>query len=197
MIENLRSAIARLAAGPRRRIAGWLEGLQPRERRMVLTAAAVAALLFAWLAIAEPITDALARLDRGLAAARRDSVTVGELTGRYRTMRDEVSHLEEAMSGAQGANSAFAQLESIAVPIVGRDKITAMNPTTRTVGDKLSEESVEMRVEGIQMKSLVSLLYAIEQRDKPMHLARVSFKRKYKNPELVDATLVVSRLRGS
>ena len=56
---------------------------------------------------------------------------------------------------------------------------------------------MEMRVEGIQMKSLVSLLYAIEQRDKPMHLARVSFKRKYKNPELVDATLVVSRLRGS
>ena len=40
-------------------------------------------------------------------------------------------------------------------------------------------------------------VHAIEQRDKPMHLARVSFKRKYKNPELVDATLVVSRLRPS
>ncbi len=197
MIDRLRDPLSRLVAGPRARVAAWLDGLQPRERRLVLGAAAVSALLVAWLGIVEPIQDSIATLDRGLAAARRDASTVGELAASYRSLEAEVGRLEDSLSGDREANSAFARLESIAVPIVGREKITAMNPSTRTVADNLTEESVEMRVEGIPMRQLVSLLHAIEQRDKPMHLARVSFKRKYKNPELVDATLVVSRLRSS
>ncbi|MFM7140330.1 MAG: type II secretion system protein GspM [Alphaproteobacteria bacterium] len=197
MIARLRDALAAALAGPRARFSGWLDGLQPRERRLVWAAAAVSAALVAWLGVVEPVQDSIATLDRGLAAARRDAASVGELAGRYRSLKGELDRLETSLSGDKETNSAFARLESIAVPIVGREKITAMNPSTRTVADSLTEESVEMRVEGIPMRQLVSLLYAIEQRDKPMHLARVSFKRKYKNPELVDATLVVSRLSPS
>lgn len=197
MIARFKDGLPRLLAGPRARVAAWLDGLQPRERRLVLGAAAVSTALVAWLGVVEPVQDSIATLDRGLAAARRDASTVGDLAAGYRSLKSEVGRLEESLSGDRETNSAFARLESIAVPIVGREKITAMNPSTRTVADGLTEESVEMRVEGIPMRQLVSLLHAIEQRDKPMHLARVSFKRKYKNPELLDATVVVSRLRSS
>lgn len=197
MISRVRETMDRLVSGPRARLSAWLDGLQPRERRLVGVAAAVSAALVAWLGVVEPIRESIATLDRGLAAARRDAASVGELATRYRSLKGDLDRLETSLAGDKETNSAFARLESIAVPIVGREKITAMNPTSRTVGDDLTEEAVEMRVEGIPMRQLVSLLHAIEQRDKPMHLARVSFKRKYKNPELVDATLVVSRLRPS
>ena len=197
MISRLGEALGRLLAVPRARLSAWLDGLQPRERRLVLGAAAVSGLLLAWLAVVEPFQESVATLERGLVAARRDAGAVGELAAGYRSLKSEVDRLETSLSGDRETDSAFARLESIAVPIVGRERITAMNPSTRAVADGLTEEAVEMRVEGIPMRQLVSLLHAIEQRDRPMHLARVSFKRKYKNPELVDATLVVSRLRPS
>jgi hypothetical protein len=52
-----------------------------------------------------------------------------------------------------------------------------------------------MRLEGIPMQDLIELLYAIEYRDPPLRVTRLSFKRQYKEPTLLDATLVVGRLR--
>ncbi|HZR83173.1 MAG TPA: type II secretion system protein GspM [Candidatus Binatia bacterium] len=190
----LRDTVQGALAAPRARVADWLEQLQPRERWMVGAAAVAAGLLIVWLAIVAPIQDALERLDRGLAAARRDAAAIGQLAGRYRSLRAQVSALEQAAGSTGDEASVFAQLESIAVPIAGREHITAMNPSSRPVADDLTEEAVEVRVEGIPMRSLVSLLHALEHRERPLPLVRVSVKRQYKNPELVDATLVVARL---
>jgi type II secretory pathway component PulM len=194
--RNVLAPLQDALAVPRARVTGWLEGLQPRERRLVVAGAVAAALLFAWIAVIEPIGEAIERLDRGLTVARRDAASIDELAARHRRLSAEVSGLERGSAAGDDAGaSVFAQLESIAVPIAGRERITAMNPSTRTVADNLTEEAVELRLEGVTMRSLVSLLHALEHRDRPMALVRVSFKRQYKNPELVDATLVVARLR--
>jgi type II secretory pathway component PulM len=192
MLDGVRDALAI----PRARMAQWLDQLQPRERGLVIAGAIAAGLLFVWIAVIEPIGDAIERLDRGLVAARRDAAAIDELAARHRRLSSEVRALESGAGQGDGpAISVFAQLESIAVPIAGRERITAMNPSTRTVADNLTEESVELRLEGIPMRSLVGLLHALEHRERPMSLVRLSFKRQFKNPELVDATLVVARLR--
>lgn len=198
MTGAIRAALGSALAGPRARVGDWLGQLQPRERLLVLLAGGATALLALWLGIVEPVGEAISRLDRGLTAARRDAATIDELVARHRALAAEVSRLESASSGgdAQSA-SVFAQLEAIAVPIAGRDHIGAMNPSTRQVADRLTEESVEMRVEGIPMRALLNLLWAIEHRDRPLQLAKLSFKRQYKNPALVDATIVVARLKSS
>jgi type II secretory pathway component PulM len=188
-----RRFLERAVAKPRQRVAAFLEQLQPRERRFVVLAAGAAAVLVVWLAILDPIADSVASLDRDLTRTRRDAAQIGDLVARYKTLQGDVTTLERANASHAG-ESAFAQLESIAVPIVGREHITAMNPSTRAVGEKLQEESVEMRIEGVPMRGLISLLYAIENRDRPMQAVRVAFKREFKNPELIDATLVVARV---
>lgn len=196
MIERIRAAIERAIAGPRARITEWLNQLQPRERWMVLAASSVAAILILWLGVIDPLGDSLDSLDRSLAVARRDAGAVGELVSRYRRLSAEVAQIEQSAGSQDTQGSVFAQLESIAVPIAGRERITAMNPSTRTVADKLTEETVELRLEGVPMRTLINLLYSIEHRDRPLALVRLSFKRQFKSPELVDATLVVARLRA-
>jgi type II secretory pathway component PulM len=189
-----RRLIERAVAGPRQRVSAFLEQLQPRERRLVVWATVATAALLVWFAVIDPIADSVASLDRDLTRTRRDAAQIGDLVARYKGLQSDVAALERANASHAG-ESAFAQLESIAVPIVGREHITAMNPSTRAVGEKLQEESVEMHVEGVPMRGLISLLYSIENRDRPMQAVRVAFKRQYKNPELVDATLVVARVR--
>ena len=196
MIERLPAVLRDALAAPRARMAGWFAQLETRERRLVVGGAIAALCVVVWLGVVEPIGEALERLDRGIQAARRDAAVVGGLAARYKRLQAQASGLERASADESGNTSVFAQLESIAVPIAGRERIAAMNPSTRSVGERLTEESVELRLEGVPMRSLVSLLHAIEQRDRPLALVRVSFKRQYKNPELVDATLVVARLRS-
>ena len=187
--------LARLVGIPRVRLAQLLERLEPRERRMVVAAAVVLALIIVWLAIVDPVLDTFDRLDRSLALARRQAAGISELASRYTALSGQVAAAEHAASSDQGGASLFAQLESVAVPAVGRDHISSMNPSSRQVGDKLVEESVEMHVEGTGLRELLTLLHSIERSGRPMRLARISLKRQYKNPGLLDVNLAVTRLR--
>ena len=148
-----------------------------------------------WLGVVEPLGESLARLERDVARGREDAASIGDLVERYRTLRSEVDRLERGATGEQGGASLFAQLEAIAVPVAGRERIVAMNPSTRAIGNELQQEMVEMRIEGITMRALVNLLYAVENREPPIAVERVAVKRQYKDQSRVDATVVVARLR--
>jgi hypothetical protein len=187
--------LARLVGPLRDRAAGALGRLAPRERALVLAALAVTALLVVWLGMVEPLRGALSRLERDVVRARSDAATIGELVARYRALRGEVDALERGASADVSGPSLFAQLESVSVPIAGRERIVAMNPSTRTIGNELAQELVEMRIEGITMRALVNLLYAIENRDPPISIERLAVKRQYKDQTRVDATVVVARIR--
>ena len=189
------SAFGRLVGPLRERAGEALRRLAPRERMMVLVAGGVTLLLIVWLGVVDPLVESLAKLDRDVARGRDDAATIGDLVGRYRALRGDVDKLEKGAASDQGGASLFAQLESIAVPIAGRERIIAMNPSTRAVGNELQEELVEVRIEGITMRALVSLLYAVESRDPPIAVERLAVKREYKDQSRIDATVVVSRLR--
>jgi len=186
--------LGRALAAPRVRLAQVLARLQPREQRMVVAAAVITAAIVVWLAVIDPIMGAVARLDRSLELARRQAASISELAAHYSALRAEVEGAEHGAAADHGGASLFARLESIAVPAVGREHISSMNPSSRQVGEKFVEESVELHLEGVAMRDLLTLLYAIEQSG-PMRLARISFKRQYKNQSLLDANLVVVRLR--
>lgn len=187
--------LARLVSPLRERASEILGRLAPRERAMLFGAGVVTVLLILWLGIVEPLGESLARLDREVARAREDAAAIDGLVSRYRTLRSEVDALERGATADRGGASLFAQLESISVPIAGRERIIAMNPSTREVAGELTEETVEMRIEGITMRGLVSLLHAIESRDPPISIERVAVKRQYKDQTRVDATVAVTRLR--
>ena len=186
--------IERLLEGPRARITEFLARISPRERSLLYGALAISAALVLWLLVYEPMTNTLSRLDRQINTARRDAALVAALAQRYQTLRQAVGELEGDGTNTQNDASLFAQLESTTVPIVGRERIVSMNPSSRPVGDRFEEELVDMRLEGVPLREAIELLYTIEYKDPPMRLSRAAFKREYKDPSLVDATLVVARL---
>lgn len=172
----------------------WLDGLAPRERILVYIAAPVTLVIVAWLGVYEPMADSLTRLDRNLERARTDARSLEELVVRHQALSREVSRLEKkAQRGGDG--SLFSQLESITVPVIGREGISSMNPTIRDVDEDFREESIDMRLEGVSSQRFIRLLHAIEVRSGGMNVERATFKRQYKDPTLLDATIVVSRLQ--
>ena len=187
--------LERLLAMPRERRAGFLAGLEARERVLLFAGVSVAVLLLLWLAVWEPLVGQLDGLDRNIAAAQRDQAEIARLKGRYEELQSQVQDLERRAGGTEGGASLFAQLESVTVPIIGRDRIASMSPQTRSVGDRFEEESVDMRIDGVPVRELVKLLHEIEDGSPPMDVSRATFKRQYKDQSQLDVSLVVARLK--
>jgi general secretion pathway protein M len=187
--------VQRLVGPLRERVRTFVAGLEPRERNLLYVAAGVTVVLLLWLAVWEPLAGQLDGLDQKIAAAQRDLGEIERLKVRHAELEQQVAELERRAGGSENAASLFAQLESVTVPIVGRERITAMNPQSRAVGDRFEEESVDMRLDGIPVRELVKLLHEIEDGDPPMEVARAAFKRQYKDQTQLDVSLVVARLK--
>ena len=187
--------LERLLAAPRERLAAFLAGLEARERVLLFAGVSVAVLLLLWLAVWEPLAGQLEGLDRNITAAQRDHAEIARLKGRYEELQTQVQELERRAGGTEGGASLFAQLESVTVPIIGRERIASMSPQTRSVGDRFEEESVDMRIDGVPVRELVKLLHEIEDGSPPMEVSRATFKRQYKDQTQLDVSLVAARLK--
>jgi hypothetical protein len=93
--------------------------------------------------------------------------------------------------------SLFAHLEAIGREVLGRERIAAMNPSTRTVSDELQEDDVEMRLSGVPLPDLTRLLYRIEKGSLPLLVSRLQMKKRFDESSLFDVVLVVGRLRAT
>lgn len=178
----------------RRRLEQLLERLAPRERVLV-GAAAVAAVLLALWAIAGMLADRRATLAAQIAASERDLGEIRGLRDRYLRLRAEDEAVRRKLASGGADFSLFSHLEGVSRDVLARERVAAMNPSTRNVTDELQEEDVEMRLSGVSLRDLVGLLYRVEKGDLPLLVSRLQVKKRFDQPYVFDATLVVARLR--
>ena len=176
------------------RLGALVERLSPRERLLVGLAAAAAVAIGVWL-IGGALADRRATLVAQIAASERDLVQIARLRDRYQQLKAEGDAVRGKLARGGADFSLFSHLEGVARDVVSRERIAAMNPSTRTVSEELQEEDVEMRLSGVSLRELVGLLYRVEKTDLPLLITRVQMKKRFDEPFIYDATLVVGRLR--
>ena len=52
-----------------------------------------------------------------------------------------------------------------------------------------------MRLSGVSLREVVALLYRVEKADLPLLVSRLQMKKRFDQPFVYDATLVIGRLR--
>ena len=130
-----------------------------------------------------------------IAASERDVGEMTRLRDRYLQLRAERDVVRRKLDRGGADFSLFSHLEGVTRDVVSRERIAAMNPSTRTVAEDLQEEDVEMRLSGVSLREVVALLYRVEKTDLPLLVSRVQMKKRFDQPFVYDATLVVGRLR--
>jgi type II secretory pathway component PulM len=178
----------------RRRLDQLLERLSPRERVLLGAAGAAASFVLVWL-VAGTLAERRATLVAQIAAAERDRAAVAALRDRTLRLRAENDAVRRKLAAVGADFSLFSHLEGVARETVSRERLAAMNPSTRTVAEGLQQEEVELRLAGVSLRDLVALLYRVEKRDLPVLVSRLQMKKRYDEPYRFDATLVVGRLR--
>jgi len=176
------------------RLAVLIERLSPRERVLLATGAAAGVLVLVWV-VAGALAERRAALVAQIAASERDVTEIGRLRDRYLQLRSDRDAVRRKLDRGGADFSLFAHLEGVARDVLARDRIAAMNPSTRNVAEDLQEEDVEMRLAGVSLRELVALLYRVEKSDLPILVSRLQMKKRFDQPLVYDATLVVGRLR--
>ncbi len=176
------------------RLAGLVERLSPRERVLLGAGAAAGVVVLVW-ALAGALGEQRAALQAQIAASERDLAEMGRLRDRYLQLRAERDVVRRKLERGGADFSLFSHLEGVTRDVTSRDRVAAMNPSTRTVGEDLQEEDVEMRLSGVSLREVVSLLYRVEKTELPLLVSRIQMKKRYDQPFVYDATLVVGRLR--
>ncbi len=178
------------------RLAVLIERLSPRERVLLAVGAAAGVLVLIWV-VAGALADRRAALVAQIAAGERDLAEMGRLRDRYLQLRGERDVVRRKLERGGADFSLFAHLEGVTRDVLSRERIAAMNPSTRSVAEDLQEEDVEMRLSGVSLRELVALLYRVEKTDLPILVSRLQMKKRFDQPFVYDATLVVGRLRPS
>jgi hypothetical protein len=178
------------------RLAVLVERLSPRERVLLGVGAGAGLLVLIWV-LAGTLAERRAALLAQIATSERDVTEMGRLRDRYLQLRGERDVVRRKLERGGADFSLFSHLEGVARDVVTRERIAAMNPSTRSVAEDLQEEDVEMRLSGVSLREIVALLYRVEKSDLPILVSRIQMKKRFDQPFVYDATLVVGRLRPS
>jgi hypothetical protein len=176
------------------RFAVLIERLSPRERVLVGAGAVIGVVVLVW-ALAGVLAERRTTLQAQIAASERDLAEMGRLRDHYLQLRAERDVVRRTLERGGTDFSLFSHLEGVTRDVVSRDRIAAMNPSTRTVAEDLQEEDVEMRLSGVSLREVVALLYRVEKTDLPLLVSRIQMKKRFDQPFVYDATLVIGRLR--
>jgi len=176
------------------RLAALIERLSPRERVLLGVGVAAGLVVGVW-ALAGFLAERRATLQAQIAASERDVVEMARLRDRYLHLRTERDVVRRKLEHGGADFSLFSHLEAVTRDTLSRDRVAAMNPSTRTLAEDLQEEDVEMRLSGVSLRELVDLLYDVEKSDLPLLVSRLQMKKRFDQPFVYDAVLVVGRLR--
>jgi hypothetical protein len=80
---------------------------------------------------------------------------------------------------------------------VTREKILAMAPSSKTIGNEFVEDSVEMRLSGVTLQQVVGLLFEVENAPAPLRVSRIQMKKRLNEQYNFDVTVVVSAIKSA
>lgn len=169
----------------------FVSRLAPRERWFVGAAVMTLGCLLSYVLLIEPVWEAYDRSQARVAAKDRELKEVLALQQTYQTLSRETRRAQAATSAEF---SPFAFLENITTQVVGREKVSAINPADRETQGGISRETIEVQLQGVSLRQLVELLHKMQTANVHLQTTRLSIKKHYKDPYSFDVFLTTLAL---
>lgn len=135
--------------------------------------------------------DSLARLDRQVEAARSELKGFDAKLMEYQALERSLNALKVGSRG----KSLISSVEDAAAAVDARAQLAYVRPQPDNNRDGLVEESVEIRLEKLQLNQLVELLYRFETARSALKISQLRLRTRFENPAQLDAVILLSRFR--
>jgi type II secretory pathway component PulM len=169
----------------------FFQNLQLREKIFVVCAAVAAALFLLFMLVIAPVLDRSALLDRQIRKAEQDVMSIKALSREYQQYKDTLAHLEKLIS--EGSDVALmTQLATLARKAGVDNHISSMTPSVNSSTAAYTEESVEVKMDNVNLDKLVAYLYEIKQPKQFLKINRLNIKPHSNDRQQLNVSFRVS-----
>ncbi len=165
--------------------------LTPKDRRALVIGISALALFLLVQFVLFPLLDKRKRLNRGISIRQKGLVEMQEMQSRYTQLSRQSNTLEQLVSKRSGEFGLFSFLEKMAAEAEVKENIAYMKPSDATGDGELQQSMVEMKLNAINLKQLVSFLERIESPENIVELKRISIQENKKQEGTLDVIMQV------
>jgi general secretion pathway protein M len=168
-------------------VEAFLVRLSPRERVMVMAAAA-AVVAFVLFLVVTGVSRSLRARERRVEAKTQMLSQVGRLTASYRQQQAERQSMEARLKGPPVQLMSFVSQTGAQLGV----EVNDLRPGTPSTTEGLTEETVEINLARMDLGKLARLLDALERGPGVVKVRKLRMATRNDDPALVDVTLQVA-----
>jgi type II secretory pathway component PulM len=161
--------------------------LEPRDKKTLIIGGSVAAAIVLYVYVLSPFMGDLAMKRDLIPRKERDLVEIKKLRDEYREIQKQLVVAQEA---ASKRGPLLTEIENLTKRANLNSKIVSLKPQQGTQTDGFKESVVEIKLDNITLYDVVNYVYLLEKAT--LRVRKLSFKPRYDNPKLLNATLLVS-----
>ncbi|UCD56581.1 MAG: type II secretion system protein M [Candidatus Hydrogenedentota bacterium] len=171
--------------------------LKDRERKLIAVSAAIVLVaLIHWL-IVSPVLRKRADLERRIALAGNQLNELRLLQREYDQILEETKKINQHMSALPRDFALFSFLDQTANRLDLKNNLTSLKPSRRNLDADLTEEMVEVRLEGISLENLAAYLHEIERASAAIAIASIRIQPESKLGGGLNVSMLVTSIGPS
>jgi type II secretory pathway component PulM len=147
--------------------------LKSREKKIITALAALVIVALIQVVFISPALKKRTDLNRRIIQARRQLAELRVLKEEYDQILVETEKINRKVSARPRSFTLFSFLDQTATKLNLKNNMASMKPSRRGIDSNLSEEMVEVRLEGISLENLVAYLYEIERTGAAVAIASI------------------------
>ena len=180
-----------------RQLLRYFDRLAPRERLLLGAASLVTVLIAGYSFVWDPLQASGAQLTRRIATREKDLKEMQRQHDHYLDLLRQIE-ANQGMSEVDPNFNLLGYLQPIIAQAVSRERITSMNPSTRSKAEapEFQEETVEIKLTQVSLPQIVDLMYRVEKGEHPLHFSRIAIKKRFNDPHNFDVSATVSVLKA-
>lgn len=161
--------------------------LESRDKRALIFGGPVALAIVLYMFVLSPFLADLERKRDLIPKKERDLVEMKKLHEEYKELQKQ---LKAAQDAAARRGPLLTEIENITKRANLASKIVSLKPQAASRSEGFQESIVEIRLDNITLYDVVNFVYLLEKAT--FRLRKLSFKPRYDNPKLLNATLLVT-----
>lgn len=168
-----------------------IDNLSPRVK-LIAASAVIVALLILLAAVLIPYREGVRMAESRIASQQLQLEEVRRLRIEHRRLQQALAAAERRFEATTRGFSLFSFVEEVTNRTGVRENLVSMRPQPTQLHGGFKEESVEIRLERVQLEQLVRLLHAMEAADVLLNMKSMRVKPRFDNRLQLDTILLVS-----
>lgn len=168
-----------------------IEKLSSREKWVLFAGIAFVFCFLMLQLVVFPVLDAQNNLKQSIARKKQDLIEIKALQQEYRTLKSEEGTIQTRIEQRGSGFTLFTFLDQQAAEANVKKQIKYMKPST-VEGEELNEAMVEMKLQQISLKDLVTFLRLVESEDNVVFIRRFSIQESGDEQGYFDSILQIA-----